>query len=131
VSQGSSFVLYCALLTWVMLLTAALLRVRFWTPAGFVMSLGNRDDVPEPSPLAARADRAAKNMVENMVLFLAVMFAARASGADSERLVTGASIFFWARLAYFPIYLAGIKVLRTAVWAVSIAGLFMIARSAL
>jgi len=35
-------------------------------------------------------------------------------------------VFFWARVVYFGVYLAGIKVLRTVVWAVSIAGLVMI-----
>ena len=33
--------------------------------------------------------------------------------------------FFWARLTYWPVYLAGIVYLRTAVWAVSILGLAM------
>ena len=39
---------------------------------------------------------------------------------------TGATVFFWARLVYWPVYMAGIIYLRTAVWFVSIIGIAMI-----
>jgi uncharacterized MAPEG superfamily protein len=118
-----------AILTWVMLMTASLVRARAWTPQGFVMALGNRDDLPAASPLAGRADRAAKNMVENLALFSALVLAARLGGIDGARLAPGASLFFWARVVYFPVYLVGVRVLRTAVWGVSIAGLALIVRA--
>ena len=38
----------------------------------------------------------------------------------------GAQMYFWARLAYVPIYAAGIPYLRTLVWAVSIWGLLQL-----
>jgi uncharacterized MAPEG superfamily protein len=38
----------------------------------------------------------------------------------------GATIFFWARLVYWPVYLAGIVYLRTLIWFVSLFGLFLI-----
>ena len=34
--------------------------------------------------------------------------------------------YFWARLVYLPIYLAGIPYLRTAVWAVSLWGMLQV-----
>ena len=125
------YVVYSVLLTWGMLLTASLLRARLWTPAGLKVGLGNRDDVPQPTALAGRADRAAKNMLENLVLFTALLVAVRLSGVPGEQLVAGASVFFWSRVAYFLVYLAGIKVLRTVVWAVSIYGMWMILAPAL
>ena len=125
------YVVYSVLLTWVMLLTASFLRARMWTPAGIRIGLGNRDDVPEPTPIAGRADRAAKNMLENLVLFTALLVAVRMSGVPGEKLVAGASVFFWSRVAYFLVYLAGIKVLRTGVWVASIVGLYMIVAPAL
>ena len=112
---------YAAVLCWVMIMTAAMLKTR-----GIVNAGGNRDDLPEPSALAGRADRAAKNMLENLVLFTALLAAARMGNGDQDRIVLGARIFFWARVAYFPIYLAGIKHIRTVVWAVGIAGLGLI-----
>src|SRR5271165_7033843 len=96
-----SFVAYSAALTWLMLLAASLIRARAWTPRGLALAFGNRADLPEPSPLAGRADRAAKNMLENLVVFVALVFAARAGGVEAARVAPGATIFFWARVVYF------------------------------
>jgi uncharacterized MAPEG superfamily protein len=121
-----SLVAYATLLSWVMLLTASLVRARAWTPAGLKIAFGNRDDLPVASPVAGRAERAARNMLENLVFFVALVLAAHAAGVSDPRVELGAKIFFWARVVYFPVYLAGIIYLRTLVWAVSVAGLVMI-----
>lgn len=123
--------IFSALLTLVMLLTASFLRNRIWTPTGMKRGLGNRDDVPEPTALSARADRAARNMLESVPLFVCVVVAARHAGAPADQLTLGSTLFFWARLAYFGVYLAGIVYLRTAIWIVAVLGLFIIARAAL
>jgi len=117
---------YSVVLTWMMLLSASLIRARAWTPPGMVVAFGNRDDLPEQSPLAGRADRAARNMLENLVMFAALVLVANLVKVPSERLEVGARLFFYARVLYFPIYLAGVKYLRTAVWAVSVAGMVQI-----
>ena len=39
----------------------------------------------------------------------------------------GAMIFFWGRVAYAVIYVAGIAWLRTAAWFVSVIGMVLIA----
>jgi uncharacterized MAPEG superfamily protein len=126
VTADLHYLAYSAVLTWVMLLTASALRARLWTPKGLMLGLGNRDQLPEPSPVAGRADRAAKNMLENLLLFAIVVLVARLGGVAPDEIAIGAAVFFWARVAYFFIYLAGIPFLRTAAWAVSIAGLVMI-----
>ena len=117
---------WSAVLTWLMLLTASLLRSKGWTAAGREVALGNRDHLPGPTALAGRADRAARNMLENLALFTAVVLAVQMSGKLSAHTQLGASIFFWARLAYWPIYLAGTIYLRTTIWFVSIIGLALI-----
>ena len=121
------YVVGSAVLTWVMIMTASLLRFRGWTPKGIALACGNRHDAPEPRPVAARADRAAKNMIENFVLFAALVLAARVGGVPGARLELGAGVFFWARVAYFVVYLAGVPYLRTAVWSVGVLGMAMIA----
>ena len=55
-------------------------------------------------------------------MFLAVVLAAQIAGKSAQAAM-GATIFFWARLVYWPVYLAGIVYLRTLVWFVSIIGL--------
>ena len=59
-----------AIVTWASLLAASLIRASGWTLPG--MMLGNRDDLPVPSPLAGRADRAARNTAHNFMLFAAL-----------------------------------------------------------
>lgn len=114
-----------AVLTWLMLVTASLFRTEGWTSRGRRLAFGNRDDLPEPSALAGRADRAAKNMVENLAIFIALAAAVHFAGKASPQAQFGATLFFWARLIYWPTYLAGLIYIRTLVWGVSIAGLAM------
>jgi uncharacterized MAPEG superfamily protein len=118
---------YMTIVTWVMLVMASLLRARAWTPGGMQLAFGNRADMPEPTPLAGRADRAARNTLENFVLFAALVLAAHAGGVAADRVDLGAWVFFWARLVFIPVYLAGIIYLRTVVWLVSVIGLALIA----
>jgi len=47
-------------------------------------------------------------------------------GKTNDTTLLGAQIFFWARLAYAVIFVAGIIWVRTAAWAVSMAGLIVI-----
>ena len=116
-----------ALLNWLMIVVAALWRVDALTSVGLKRAFGNRAHLPEAAPAAARADRAAKNMTENMILFVVVLAASRLGGADAHALTPGAATFFWARVAYWPVYITGIPYLRTLLWVTSLFGLLWIA----
>jgi uncharacterized MAPEG superfamily protein len=116
---------WSGILTFVMLLVASTFCTKAWTPPGAQVAFGNREDVPAALGIAGRSDRAARNMMEAMVMFLAVVLAAHVAGKASQAAL-GATIFFWARLVYWPVYLAGIVYLRTAVWFVGIVGLILI-----
>ena len=87
---------------------------------------GNRDGVPELTGWAGRAQRAHRNMLESLVLFAALVLVAQATGMTNATTALGAQLFFWARLAYAVVYLAGIPWLRTGLWAVSVLGLVLI-----
>lgn len=87
---------------------------------------GNREPVPELTGWAGRAQRAHRNMLENLVLFAVVVIVVHMAGAASETTVLGAQLFFWARVAYAVVYLIGIPWVRTATWAVSMAGLIIV-----
>src|SRR6188474_4001394 len=113
--------LAAAALAWLMILTASMLRTR----GDLALATGNRDALPAPSPVAERAERAAKNMLENLVLFVALVVAA--GDRDPSRARLGAEVFVLARVAYWPIYLAGVRVVRTAAWAAGVVGLAILA----
>jgi uncharacterized MAPEG superfamily protein len=121
------YLVLSVLLAWIMVMTASLKRSRAWTLHGMLLSFGNREAMPDPSPATARCDRAARNMLENLLLFVAVFVGARLSGGESSMTDRGAAIFFWARLAYFPLYLGGIPYVRTAAWGVALCGVGMLA----
>ena len=117
-------VVYMTLLTFLAIMLGAFLRNREWTPEGLKAGLSNRDDIPEATPLGGRAERAAANSIEALVLFVPLALVAQLAGS-TEQVMLGATIFFWARVAYLPIYLAGVIYLRSLVWGVGVAGLAM------
>jgi len=87
---------------------------------------GNRENMPALTGWALRAQRAHLNMLESLVVFAILVLVANATGRLSETTALGANLFFWGRLAYALVYLAGIPWLRTLVWGVSVAGLLLI-----
>jgi len=93
---------------------------------GLPMLAGNREGMPEITGWAGRAARAHRNMLENLVLFAVLVLVAVAAGKTDATTLLGAQIFFWARLVYAGVYLAGIPWLRTGVWAVSVVGMLLI-----
>ena len=88
--------------------------------------IGNRDNLPAFAGWAGRAERAYRNMLENLIIFAALVLAAQLSGKTNVATALGAQLFFWSRLAYAPIYVIGIPWLRTALWGVSFGGLVQI-----
>ena len=126
-SPSLHLVAYSAIMTWLMLYAAAILRTRAWTAQGLKIAFGNRDKGTPISPLAFRADQTAQNTLEGFILFAALVVTAHVGGMNNAQTELGAALFFWARVAYIPTYLIGIAYLRTAIWLVSIVGLGIIA----
>ena len=123
-SELLNLVVYASILTFVAILLGAFLRNREWTTEGMQAGLSNRDNLPEATPLGGRAERAAANSIEALVLFVPLAVVAHLVGKDADVLL-GAQVFFWARVAYLPTYLVGIVYLRSLVWIVGVVGLAM------
>ena len=118
------YLLMSAVLCFVQMLIAA---TGANTQVGLPALAGNREGLPEIVGWAGRARRAHLNMLENLVLFAALVLIAAVAGKANATTAMGAMIFFWARLAYALIYLIGIPWLRTLAWFVSVIGMVMIA----
>lgn len=93
---------------------------------GLPMLAGNREGMAPLAGWADRARRAHLNMLESLVIFAIVVLVAELAGRTDETTALGAWLFFGGRLAYALVYLAGIPWVRTAVWAVSMAGVVLI-----
>jgi uncharacterized MAPEG superfamily protein len=87
---------------------------------------GNREGMAPLTGWALRAQRAHVNMLESLVIFAIFVLVAQATNRLDETTAIGAQIFFWGRVAYALVYLAGLPWVRTLVWAVSVVGLLMI-----
>jgi len=92
---------------------------------GLPMLAGNREKLPEITGWAGRAQRSHRNMLENLVLFTALVLVSVALGKSNEMTVLGAQLFFWGRVAYALLYIGGIAWLRTGAWFVSIVGMIL------
>ena len=112
---------YFTVWTLITVVVGAAIRNQEWTKEGRDIGLGNRDNLKEATPMGGRAERAAKNSIEAAVFFVPLALVANAAGMDAE-VMLGAQIAFWARIAYVPIYIAGIKYLRSLVWIGGVVG---------
>ncbi len=112
---------YFTIWTLVSVVLGAAIRNQEWTKAGRDIGLGNRDNLQEATPMGGRAERAANNSIEAAVFFIPLALIANAAELDSE-VMLGAQIAFCARIAYVPIYIAGIKYLRSLVWIIGVVG---------
>jgi uncharacterized MAPEG superfamily protein len=108
-----------------------LLPGRFREPApegakgSLVENLGNRDHVRPLTVVGQRAARALANMHEALPVFLALALMNMIVGTAAGMAITGAVIFLIARIVYIAVYMAGVAVVRTLVWAVGWVGLAM------
>jgi uncharacterized MAPEG superfamily protein len=88
---------------------------------------GDRSDLPAAEGLRGRMDRTVNNSVEGMVIFVPLVVIAHLAGVSNEMTAMGATIYFWSRVAFVPLYLFGIPWVRTIVFLIGLIGLIMIA----
>jgi uncharacterized MAPEG superfamily protein len=87
---------------------------------------GPRDGAAAPmGPMAGRATRALANFQETYPIFVALALGLAVSGRAGGIGATGAIIWFVARIVYVPLYLFGVKYVRSLCWLVSILGLLL------
>ena len=117
------------LLVWAVALTVVQMLVAVtgaFNQVGLMKLVGNREGMPEITGWGGRAERAHLNMVQNLVLFAALVLVAVAAGKTNDVTLLGAQIFLWSRVAYAAIYVAGLAWLRTLSWVASVVGLVLI-----
>ena len=99
---------------------------------GLAYNLSPRD-MPPPAvtTLTGRFQRAFGNFRETFVYFAVSVLVVTMLNKTNAHTALGAEIYFWARVAYVPIYAAGLPVVRTLVWTVSVIGIVMVLLGAL
>jgi uncharacterized MAPEG superfamily protein len=102
--------------------------IRFKTAQyGRSWNVGARDEaLPEANPMTGRTARAQANFLETFPIAIVALLGVVLANKTSATTALGGWIWLGARVAYLPLYMAGIRVVRTAVWAVGMAGLVMV-----
>ena len=98
---------------------------------GLGWALGPQDEPREQNAVADRVQRALRNYLETFPAFVALALLLAITERGTEMSALGAAIWFWARIAYIPIFASGIPLLRSAAWFASIAGLVLMILAAL
>jgi uncharacterized MAPEG superfamily protein len=80
-----------------------------------------KHEVHTQAAWAQRAIRAHTNAVENLVVFAVLAFAVHVTGTGTALTATAAALYFFARVAHYVIYVAGIPWLRTPAFLVGFA----------
>ena len=112
-------------------LTLILALVQVFLPAGArtvefgsKWNAGARDTTPAATrPLTGRLERAQANLFETLPLFIGAVLIAQVADLTGALTAWGAGLYFWARVAYIPLYALGVPYIRSLVWLVSLAGL--------
>jgi uncharacterized MAPEG superfamily protein len=92
----------------------------------FAYAMSPRESAdPRIGELTRRLTRALSNLLETYPAFIALALALIVTNKATGQAMTGAAVWFWARVVYVPVYAAGIPVVRTGIWTVSIVGLVM------
>jgi len=118
--------LWSVVLGLVQLMVATVMATR---ELGTKWNASPRDEPTKPvSVVTGRMLRAFANFKETFVFFAVAVTVLGKSNATSA---LGAQLYFWARVVYVPVYAAGILVLRTLIWLVSLAGMVMVLAAAL
>ncbi|MGB7334628.1 MAG: MAPEG family protein [Salaquimonas sp.] len=94
---------------------------------GMGYSLSPRDDPSNDSGIAGRVERAFYNMLETFPIFAALALMVQVTESWTALTAMGAQLYFWSRVFYVPTYVAGIPVLRTVIWMVSLIGICLLA----
>ncbi len=78
-------------------------------------------DEPFADAWAHRAYRAHMNAFEGIALFAPSVLAVQLTGTNTTMTAIAAATYFWARLAYAPLYYFSVPIFRTAIWFVGLA----------
>ena len=84
------------------------------------------EELPPPNPMSGRTMRAQANFLETFPIAIVALLGVVMANRTSQTTAIGGWIWLGARVVYLPLYMAGIRVVRTLVWTVSMIGLTMV-----
>lgn len=112
------------ILAFVQIMLPAVARTRLY---GARWNAGPRDEaLPPPGPVTGRLERAQANLFETLPLFIAIVLIAHVAGRSGPLTEWGAALYFWARVAYVPLYAFGVPYVRSLAFLAAFVGLVLL-----
>ena len=107
--------------------------VRFKTrQCGTKWNVGARDEeLPPPQPIVGRLYRAQANFLETFPIAAAAILMVVVTGRTGSLTEIGAILWLAARVIYLPLYAAGVPVVRTIAFLLSVVGILLVLRPVL
>lgn len=114
--------------------TLVLALVQLFIPAalrnketGRAYNVGPRDDPGPPVGIVTgRLQRAHRNLLETLPVFIAAILIAHVAGREGLLTLWGASLYLAARIVYVPLYAYGVPIIRSLAFQVSLIGLTLL-----
>ena len=118
----------------ILALGALLLLVHLFTATRFKTAqygrkwnVGARDEaLPPPTPVTGRTMRAQANFEETFPIAIVALIGVVLANRTSALTALGGWIWLGARVVYLPLYAAGVPVIRTIAFVISMVGLGMV-----
>lgn len=118
----------------VLALAAVLLLVHIFTAIhvktkqyGIAWNMGARDEaLPSPNALVGRLERARDNFQETLPIAVIALFGVVLAGKANGITAIAGWVWLGARVAYLPLYWAGVPKVRTHVFLISIIALLVV-----
>jgi len=85
---------------------------------GLIDAVGYPENPKPQSPWAQRLMKAHANAVENLVIFAALVLAAKAIGVTNATIAGACVVYFWARVVHTLAYTFAVPWIRTLAFAV-------------
>jgi len=83
-------------------------------------------ELPPANAVTGRLMRAQANFLETFPIAVVALLGVVIAGRTSATTALGGWIWLGSRLVYLPLYWAGVPVVRTIVWAISMVGVGMV-----
>jgi uncharacterized MAPEG superfamily protein len=94
---------------------------------GYVWTASSRDEArPALTGVAGRLARALQNFTETFPLFAAAVLIAHVAATHGRMIEWGVQLYFWGRVIYLVLYVAGVFLLRSLVWNVATLGIVLV-----
>ena len=90
-------------------------------------NVGARDeDLPPPNAMTGRTARAQANYAETFPIAIVALLGVVIAERTTQWTAIGGWLWLGARIAYLPLYMSGVRVVRTLVYTVSMVGIAMV-----